>query len=76
MGKPYNIPAFIRHLNEFSDRRGPVLQRSGTERKYRVRFLNPLMQPFVIAHGLAGSLIGYDVLDEFSSDESHFEGEI
>jgi Holliday junction resolvasome RuvABC ATP-dependent DNA helicase subunit len=71
MGKPYDIPAFIRHLNEFSEeRRGPVLQRSGSSRKYRFRFLNPLVQPFVIAQGLANGLIQGELLDSLSGGRS------
>lgn len=53
MGKRYEIPAFSQHLNAFcEDARGPVLQRTGTARRYRFRFANPLMQPFVIMCGI------------------------
>lgn len=58
MRREYDIPAFSRHLNDFCDRkRGPILQKTGTKRRYRFRFLNPLMQPFVIMHGLSRKLI-------------------
>lgn len=57
MGKPYEIPAFSRHLNDFAEDRGPVLQKIGTARRFRFRFLNPMMQPFVIMHGLANQVI-------------------
>lgn len=58
MGKPYEIPAFSRHLNDFCDEtRGPILQKKGTRRRFRFRFVNPLMQPFVIMHGLANALL-------------------
>lgn len=58
MGKRYEIPAFSQHLNAFSeDHRGPVLQRTGSTRRYRFRFQNPLMQPFVIMNGLKKGLI-------------------
>jgi hypothetical protein len=57
-GKRYEIPAFSRHLNELSaPARGPVLQQTGEQRRYRFRFVNPMMQPFVIMLGLAGGLI-------------------
>lgn len=56
-GKRYDIPAFSRHLNELSTTRGPVLQQTGAERRYRFRFVNPMMQPFVIMNGLAEGLI-------------------
>jgi hypothetical protein len=53
MGKPYDIPAYSRHLNlnDFSDTRGPVLQKTGSPRRYRFRFINPMMQPFVLMRG-------------------------
>lgn len=58
MKKPYDIPAFSQHLNAFRDSvRGPVLQREGSTRRYRFRFINPLMQPFVIMNGLRTGLI-------------------
>ena len=51
-GKPYSIASFAQHLNEFCEAgRGPMLERSGTKRKYRFRFLNPLMQPYAIMQG-------------------------
>jgi Cdc6-like AAA superfamily ATPase len=53
MGRRYEIPAFSQHLNAFCEEsRGSILQRTGTARRYRFRFLNPLMQPFVIMDGL------------------------
>lgn len=60
MGRPYDIPAFSQHLNELSDSRGtrgPVFQKVGTTRKFRFRFINPLLQPYVIMRGLNDSLI-------------------
>ncbi len=58
MGKRYEIPAFSQHLNAFCEpTRGPILQRVGTTRRYRFRFVNPLMQPFVIMDGLKKGLI-------------------
>lgn len=53
MNRRYEIPAFSQHLNSFCENsRGPILQRTGTARRYRFRFMNPLMQPFVIMDGL------------------------
>lgn len=58
MRKRYDIPAFSRHLNDFCEpTRGPILQKIGTRRKFRFRFLNPLMQPYVIMQGLSSQLI-------------------
>lgn len=53
-GKPYDIPAFARHLNAFTESgRGAVLQKVGEPRRFFYRFANPLLQPFVILNGLA-----------------------
>jgi hypothetical protein len=69
MGKRYEIAAFSRHLAEFcAADRGPVLERTGVPRRYRFRFRNPLLQPFVIMQGLAEGLIK-------RSDLSGLEGE-
>lgn len=58
MGKPYDIPAFSRHLNDFcEDKRGPVLQRTGFPKRYKFRFINPLLGPYVIMNGLKRGLI-------------------
>lgn len=58
MGKAYDIPAFSQHLNKFCEAtRGPVLQQTGTARRYRFRFLNPLLQPYVLMDGIKKGLI-------------------
>lgn len=58
MKKVYDIPAFSQHLNAFCESsRGPVLQRIGTARRYRFRFINPLLQPFVVMNGIKTGLI-------------------
>lgn len=61
MGKPYAIPAFAKHMNEFcSEERGAVLEKIGTRRNYRFRFRNPLLPPYVIMSGIAQDLIETD----------------
>lgn len=58
MKRAYDIPAFSQHLNAFCEpTRGPVLQRTGTARRFRFRFCNPLMQPFVIMDGIKKGMI-------------------
>ena len=52
-GKRLRIPAFSQHLRDFSESRGPILERDGR----RYRFLKPLMGPYVILRGLADGLI-------------------
>jgi hypothetical protein len=53
MRKKYDVPGFIKHLKQFSDpQRGCILTATGAIRKRRYRFANPLMQPYVVMHGL------------------------
>jgi len=59
-GKDYQIPSFSQHLKEFTEeKRGPILQKIGTPRRYRFRFINPLMQPYIIMKGVAGGKIPF-----------------
>lgn len=63
MRKPYYVPNFSRHLDDFCDeKRGPVLQKIGVPRGYRFRFINPLMQPFVIIHGYSIGVLTNELL--------------
>jgi Cdc6-like AAA superfamily ATPase len=64
MKKKYDIPSFARHLGSFcKGQRGSVLKRSGIKRRFRYRFTDPLMQPFVLMKGLADGKIDASVLD-------------
>jgi hypothetical protein len=64
MKKNYDIPSFARHLGSFCKKqRGSVLKRIGIKRRFRYRFTDPLMQPFVIMKGLADGKIDPSVLD-------------
>jgi Cdc6-like AAA superfamily ATPase len=61
--KPYDIPAFSRHLHALAeDNRGPTLQRKGSEHRYRFRFVNPLLQPYVLMKGLTEKVISAEDL--------------
>lgn len=62
-GRKYGIPAFATHLKQFcGDRRGRILERIGTPRRYRFRFSNPLMQPFIIMKGLDSGMLAPEML--------------
>ena len=57
-GKNYDIPTFAQHLNEFSDdKRGRILHKLGEKRRYRFRFADPLMQPYVIMQGVIANKV-------------------
>lgn len=60
MRKTNQQAAFSRHLHDFcDDKRGRVLQKSGSRYKHRYRFNNPLLQPLVVMRGLQDGLIDY-----------------
>ncbi len=55
--------SFAQHLNEFcEEKRGPILRKTGIKRRFRYRFINPLLQPFVIMRGLKDGKITSDLL--------------
>ena len=63
-GRRYEIPSYAQHLTEFcDDKRGHVLFKDGTRRRFRYRFVDPLLQPFVIMRGLDSKRISAEHLD-------------
>lgn len=67
--KAYEVPGFSRHLNDFCEsHRGPILHKIGEKRKYRFRFVNPLMQPFVVMQGFASGLIDRKLLESLREE--------
>lgn len=53
MGRAYDTPNFARHLNDFcGDERGRILQKTGVPHRFRYRFGNPLLQPYILMDGL------------------------
>jgi Cdc6-like AAA superfamily ATPase len=65
MKKEYKIPGFSQHLDKFSadESRGPVLDKAGTRRRFKFRFKNPLLQPYVIMRGLDEGMVEGELLD-------------
>jgi len=58
MKRPYDIPSFARHLNDFcSKERGCILEKTGVPHRYRYRFANPLLQPYATFRGLRTGLV-------------------
>ncbi|MGH2806095.1 MAG: AAA family ATPase [Actinomycetota bacterium] len=63
MGKKYDIPSFNRQLNALTeDARGPVLVKTGAERKYRYRFIEPHMEPYVLMRSFTSGLLDASLL--------------
>ena len=53
LGRKLGISGFTRHLSNFcSDKRGQILSKTGDKRRYRFRFNNPLLQPYVVMKGI------------------------
>ena len=54
MRKPYEIAMFGQHLKKLCEYdRGSILEQIGSPRRFRYRFVHPLMQPYVILRGLS-----------------------
>ena len=62
--RPYETLSFSRYLNEFcSENRGPILERTGRPRNYRYRFVDPLIEPYVVLKGLTDGLVAEATID-------------
>lgn len=52
------VSLFGQHLKNLCEKdRGKILEQIGTERKFRYRFVEPMMQPFILMQGLRDHLI-------------------
>jgi Cdc6-like AAA superfamily ATPase len=70
----YDIPAFSQHLKDFcDDKRGPILQKKGEGRRFRFRFINPMMEPSVVLRGISDKLIEPDQIWTSSEPPPPFE---
>lgn len=57
LNRAVEIATFQQHLSELSGKRSQTLRREGTERKYRYRFQNPLLQAFTKIRAISSGLI-------------------
>jgi hypothetical protein len=58
-GRDYDIPAYSTHLNAFASpdgQRGGILEKKGTQARFRYRFIDPLMPPYVLMRGHSSGL--------------------
>jgi hypothetical protein len=67
--------AVWQHLDKFAtdSSRGPVLEKSGTSRRFRFRFRNPLLRPFIMMKGLAENKITGDLLEQLAKKQTPIE---
>jgi Cdc6-like AAA superfamily ATPase len=62
MERRYEIPNFAQHLKDFCDKkRGPILEQRGSTRRFRYRFCDPLMQPYITLLGLRDGTVTWNV---------------
>lgn len=62
------VSLYGQHLKVLcEDERGNILEQTGTSRKYRYRFPEPMMQPFILMVGLANKLITRQQISELAA---------
>jgi Cdc6-like AAA superfamily ATPase len=62
------VSLYGQHLKALcEDDRGNILEQTGTPRKYRYRFPEPMMQPFILMQGLAYRLITRQQISELAA---------
>lgn len=60
-------PSFSFHLNELcTEERGQVLEKAGARSHFRFRFVEPMMQPFVMIKSLASGILDNELMSRFS----------
>ena len=65
MSKRYDVPMFGVHLKRLCESdRGSILEFVGSPRRFRYRFVEPLMQPYILLRGVADGIIDKATLDE------------
>jgi hypothetical protein len=72
VGKRIELSNYSGHLKALAtDRsRGCVLEQRGSERKYKFRFRNPLLRPFIIMKGLNEMVLSGDMLSQIVGQDA------
>lgn len=64
MKRKYDVAMFGQHLKKLCEaERGEILEVTGSPRRFTYRFVEPLMQPYVILRGLSDGLIDKATLE-------------
>jgi hypothetical protein len=70
--RPAKVSLFGQHLKNLCEKdHGEILEQTGSDRKYRYRFQDPMMQSFILMNGLHNKLITRKQVDELAS--SYYE---
>jgi hypothetical protein len=66
------VSLYGQHLKNLCEGdRGKILEQIGSERKYRYRFVEPMMQPFILMQGRRAGLITREQVSELAA--THYE---
>ena len=67
-GRSHGYEQFVRHLKQFATPdRGQILETTGRSRKWRYRFADPLLRPYVVLSALAEGTLDFPRLYELDS---------
>lgn len=70
-GRDTPVSLFGQHLKTLCEEdRGKILEQIGTERKFRYRFVEPMMQPFVLMNGRRNGLITVDQINTLAAAQN------
>ena len=62
-GMQLEVPQFSYHLNDFCDeKRGAILEKSGNRRRFKYRFREALVEPYVIAQSIKRGIVTEEAL--------------
>lgn len=68
LNRPMKIPSFSFHLNELcGPDRGEILKKAERVGRFRYRFNEPMIQPYIILKSLEDSIIRNDALERFTT---------
>jgi Cdc6-like AAA superfamily ATPase len=70
--KQYEIYGFSQHLDKFSSdvERGPVLEKRGSQRCYRYKFINPLLRPYSIIKAMSSGIVTIESIQRMTKPPS------
>jgi hypothetical protein len=62
-GLHLEVPQFSYHLNDFCDeKRGAILEKTGNKRRFKYRFRQALVEPYVIAQSIKRKIVSEEAL--------------
>jgi DNA polymerase III delta prime subunit len=72
LNRPAKVSLFGQHLKILCDpNHGNMLEQVGTDRRYRYRFADPMMQPFILMNGIRDRLVTREQVEKLAA--SYYE---